>query len=248
MKENNDAYRIRTLQLISPAILQGFAWPLGRWAVDFFAHLRILGKENLALAKKRRTKESVGTLFVINHTHELDFLFPLVALPPFSALFPMFYVAHSRKKYNEKKGFGIRRYIYSFPAFLTSWGAHPYIADQNDYSKSMPYHENLLRQGKSVCIFPEGRIQKEGVERKIRGGVAYLAEATNATIVPVAISNARGMSAQSFLKRKRHITVNYLPPLYAQDIVDSSLPVPERYKKSAEAIMDVIEKHLETNT
>lgn len=246
--EEQISYPIKKIQLISPIILQGLAWPLGRFAVNFFTRLEIKGWKNLKIAETSRRSNKVGTIFVVNHTHELDFLFPLVALYPWSSLFPMFYVAHSRKKYNEKKGFGLRRYIYGFPAFLTSWGAHPYIADQNDYAKSMPYHKNLLSKGKSVCIFPEGRIQKDGVERKIRGGVAYLAEATGAIIVPVAISGAKGMNFSSFSKRERKIIVHYLKPLSTKDIMDTSLDVPERYKEAAEKIMDVIEDALETNT
>ncbi|MBF05546.1 hypothetical protein CL644_02460 [bacterium] len=241
------SFSIRKIQLLTPAILQGIAWPFGRFAVHFFTHLKIEGKENIKKAAQYGRENNVGAIFAVNHTHELDFLFPLVGVSPLSPLFPMFYVAHARKKYGEKTGFGFRRYIYSFPAFLTSWGAHPYIADQNNYSKSMPFHEILLDKRKSVCIFPEGRIQKDAADRKIRGGVAYLAEATGAAIVPIAISGAKGMNARSFFKRERTITIKYLPPLFIKDIEDSTLPIPERYKDSAEKLMNIIEQEVKTN-
>ncbi|QSH39594.1 1-acyl-sn-glycerol-3-phosphate acyltransferase [Candidatus Kaiserbacteria bacterium] len=241
------SFSIRKIQLLTPSLLQGFAWPFGRFAVHFFTHLTIEGKENIKKASHYRKQNDVGTIFVVNHTHELDFLFPLVGVSPLSSLFPMFYVAHARKKYSEKTGFGLRRYIYSFPAFLTSWGAHPYIADQKDYSKSMPYHEILLRNKKSVCIFPEGGIRKEGADRKIRGGVAYLAEATGAAILPIAISGAKGMNSRSFFKREKMITIKYLPPLFIKDIEDTTLPIPERYKDSAKKLMNIIEQKVKTN-
>jgi len=214
------------------------AWPFGRLSVNFFTHLSIEGKENLRAAKAISRERGVGVIFAINHTHELDFLFPLVAIPPFSQLFPMFYVAHGSSAYSDNKGLGWRRYIYGLPAFLKSWGAHPYIPNQQDYTKSMPYHEKLLSLGKSVCIFPEGKIKKEGSEQTIHGGVAYLAESTNAIIIPIVVTGARGMNNSEFFKRKRHVTISYKKPTNVSDVIDSTLPIPERYQKAAEVIMD----------
>ncbi|MDE1975532.1 MAG: 1-acyl-sn-glycerol-3-phosphate acyltransferase [Patescibacteria group bacterium] len=47
-----------------------------------------------------------------------------------------------------------------------------------DYSKAMPHHEGIIRDGGSVCIFPEGRTTKDGNIGEGKGGVAYLAWAT----------------------------------------------------------------------
>jgi len=240
--------KVRWFHILMPSFLQGVAWPLGRFLVHYFTHLEITGKEHIQEAIREKKRRGTGVVLIINHTHELDFLFPLVGIPPFSNLFPMFYVAHGRKKYTEKTGFGLRRFIYGFPAFLTSWGAHPYIAGQKDYTKSMPFHENLLRAGRSVCIFPEGKLQKEGVVTQARGGAAYLAEATNSILLPVMISGAKGMSFHDFLKRNRHITVSYGKPLAIKDVIDTSFPIPERYQKAAQHIIDTMYTDIEANT
>jgi len=234
---NTDAHKVRRIHLIMPAILQGIAWPFGRLALNFFTNLQIEGKENLKEAILESKKRKRGVIFAVNHTHELDPILSLVSIPPTSKLFPMFYVSHDRKKYADKKYFGIRSYIYSFPAFFSSWGAHPFISGQKDYTKSMPYHENLLRLGKSVCIFPEGKIKQsdDGV-RKVHGGVAYLAESVNAIIVPITISGADNMSITDFLTRKNHIKVVYGTPVNVNDILDKTLPIPECYQKAAEKI------------
>ena len=86
-----------------PAFLQGFAWPLGRFLVYFFTHLKVEGSDNLKEAYKGKKMRGTGIVFIINHTHELDFLFPLVGISPFSPFFPMFYVAHGRKNILKKK-------------------------------------------------------------------------------------------------------------------------------------------------
>ena len=248
MTANNDTNEptipiVRWIDLFTPALLQGTAWPFGRLAVNFFTHLEINGKENLVAAQKISKEHGIGVIFAMNHTHELDFLFPLVAVPPTSKLFPMFYVAHGRSVYSDNQGLGWRRYVYALPIFLKSWGAHPYIANQKDYTKSMPYHEELLKIGKTVCIFPEGKIKKNDGEKKTHGGVAYLSETTNAFVVPISVSNAKGMKMSDFLKRKRYITISYGVPISPEKLLDATIPVPERYKKGAEKIMLIIEKN-----
>lgn len=242
---NQSKTRVRTshvhpFQLFTPALLQGVAWPFGRFALDFFTHLKIRGRENIERAAAAAKQDNVGVLFAINHTHELDFSFPLVALPPFSQLFPMFYVAHAREKYSNTRAFGWRRYIYGLPIFLTSWGAHPYIANQRNYELAMPTHVDLLRKGKSICIFPEGKIRKDASAPRTHGGVGYLVEATNAVVVPVAVSGVQGMSFKEFLTRKRSLKISYGTPIRAAQLIDTSRRVPERYQIAAENIMGTI--------
>lgn len=236
-KDGNTAPIIRRIHFLTPAILQGIAWPLGRLALDFFCRLSIEGRENIDQALKLSREQGTGVIFAVNHTHELDFSFPLVAIPPFSPLFPMFYVTHSRDRYAATKGLGWRRYIYGFPAFLKSWGAHPYVAGQRDYTKSMPHHEHLLRCGKSVCIFPEGKIRAEDTERRVHGGVSYLAEATQSIIIPITVSGTNGMRFSEFILRKRSIVIHYGDPLSPKEVVDSNLPIPRRYQEAAKKII-----------
>lgn len=245
---DNQAYtqtqapKVRRLHFVTPALLQGAAWPLGRFAVDFFGRLKITGRENLEAAISKSRESGNGVIFALNHTSELDFMFPLVAIPPFSPLFPMFYVTHGRLRYLNKADFGWRRYIYGLPAFLKSWGAHQYVAGQHDYGKALAYHVQILEMGKSVCIFPEGKIKKEPGEKRAHGGVGYLSEATGAVVVPIAVSGASDMSMGDFFGRRRKLRISYGVPLSTNDIIDSSLSVPERYQEAAEKIMGIIDQ------
>lgn len=232
---------IRRVHLVTPALLQGATWPLGRLALDFFTHLEITGREHLRDALRVSRARGRGVIFALNHTSELDFMFPLVALPPLTPLFPMFYVTHGRSRYLQKRDLGWRRYVYGLPAFLTAWGAHRYIAGQKNYARAMPHHVKLLRLGKSVCIFPEGKIKKKVGEKRAHGGVGYLAEASGTVVVPIAVSGASRMSASDFLLRRRRLRITYGAPLHPHDIIDASLPVPERYQKAAERIMTIID-------
>ena len=231
---------IRTWHLIAPAILQGIAWLPGRLLLHVFMHMHVQGVPELKEAINRARREKRGIIFACNHTSELDFSFPLISVPPLSAAFPMFYVVRETASYAHNTGFGWRRHIYGFAPFFLSWGAHGYIPQQQDYAKALPYHVALLARGQSVCIFPEGRFKHSPANYRVRGGVAYLAEQTNALTVPVYIHGARGLSMRRFLKRRMHLTVTYDTALEPHEYVSSALPVPARYKEGAEALMDTI--------
>ncbi len=234
LTENSDSTKITRMHFIMPFVLQSIAWPLGRLALHFFVRLKVEGKENLEAAAK---KNNVGIIFAVTHTHELDAVMVLSGVLPFSKLFPMFYVTRNRKKYTTTQGFGWRSYLYSFPTFFSSWGAHQYIAGQRDYTKSMPYHELLLQHGKSVCIFPEGKIVDSQGVRKMHGGVSYLSEKTNAFIVSVHISGVSNMNMSEFMTRKRRATIIYGAPVQAKNIINQSDPVPDRYQNAARLLM-----------
>lgn len=241
---NTNGSVVRRFHFLMPAILQGLAWPFGRFALDFFTHLTIEGRDNLKEVTRLSKEQGTGVIFAVNHTHELDFSFPLVAVSPFSPLFPMFYVVHSRKNYLKRKKLGFRRHIYGLPIFMKSWGAHPYIENQRNYAKALPYHVRLLQFGKSVCIFPEGKIKGSDSERKIHGGIGYLAETTGAITIPVAVSGVSNMDVPSFLKRKRRLKIVYGAPLLSEEVINPSLELPNRHKSAAKKIMDALDEQI----
>ncbi|PCI28309.1 hypothetical protein COB52_03860 [Candidatus Kaiserbacteria bacterium] len=213
---------------ITPTILQGLVWPFIHLILDVFFRMSVEGKGNLKQAVNESKESGRGLLFVLKHRSEADFIFPLVGIPPFTHAFPMFYVSQDSTEYLLKKGFGWRRFFYATPYFLKAWGAYPYIAGQHDYSKSLVYFEELLNLGKSVCIFPEGKISKSGDGiQEVHGGAGYLLEKTNAIVVPVSVT-----------KEKGKIRVEYGQSLSNDVLIDSLLPVPERYKETALKILN----------
>ncbi len=215
---------------IAPTILQGLVWPFIHLFLDVFFRMSVKGKDDLQKAIDESKESGRGLLFVLKHRSEADFIFPLVGILPLTHAFPMFYVAQDSTEYLLKKGFGWRRFFYATPYFLKAWGAYPYIKGQHDYSKSLVYFEELLRLGKSVCIFPEGKISKagEGIQ-EIHGGAGYLLEKTNAIVVPVSVSMDRGK-----------ISVVYGESSNRSALLDPTKPLPERYKDSARKVLELL--------
>jgi long-chain acyl-CoA synthetase len=97
----------------------------------------------------------------------------------------------------------------------------------------------VLRQGKSLIIFPEGTRSKEKIIREFKDMFAILSQEFNMPIVPVAISGAE-RAAFRFKRIPRpfsRIFVEFLPPVYP----DSEENVQELKKR----VQLVIEKALE---
>ena len=70
-----------------------------------------------------------------------------------------------------------------------------------------------LGRGRVVGIFPEGGISRDGHLRRGHGGVALLALATGAPIVPVAlVATHRALRRGSFRLRLVRVSVHFLPP------------------------------------
>ena len=236
----SESPKVRRIYLISPALLQGISWLIGRGGLNFFAQLVVSGQDNVRTTTRLAQERGTGVIFALNHTHELDFSFPLAGVSPASPLFPMFYVAHGRSNYFKNTTLSWRRYIYGLPIFLTSWGAHPYQAGQKDYARALGYHARLLQLGKSMCIFPEGKIREEESRPTAHGGLGYLAATTRALVVPVSVSGVHKMTTYEFLTRKRKLHIHYGKPLYPHDIIDFSLPIPDRYQKASQKVMGII--------
>jgi len=221
-----------------PAILQGLVWVIVKTALVAFGRLQVEGEENLKVAEMQLRDIDGGVIFVMRHTSALDFIFPLVSILPLSRLSPMFYVAHGRSKYSKNTGLKWMRHIYSLPFFLESFGAYPYISGQKDYAKSLVNFKKLLLLGKSVCIFPQGKIvTSESGEEKVRGGIGYLIEATDSLIVPVSVTGLKDINLIRFLRREHKIKVSYGSVVRGKDLLDPSLVVPDRYQAAASESM-----------
>ncbi len=71
--------------------------------------------------------------------------------------------------------------------FLTHFNSFPVKRGSSDKS-SIEYAINLIKHGEVIGIFPEGTRNKEGGEpQKAKSGVALIAKATNADVVPCSI-------------------------------------------------------------
>lgn len=226
---------------IAPRILQTLAWYPGRWMLDYFGRLEIVGRENLDRVKKM--KGNRGVIFALNHVSELDPIIVLAGLPPFSKLFPMFYVGAPDESFNHNK-FGWRRHIYK-SWFFRSWGSYPIRAGLKNYEEALTHHLGILDDGQSLTIFPEGGITKDGILREGKGGVAFLANKTDSIIVPVSIAGVFNITKSEFFGRARKIVLTYGKPLEKKELFSNpSNPILDDYKKGARAVMFEIAKGL----
>lgn len=225
------------LFFLPPLILQTFVYPLTWIALRFFTHLRIEGRDNVRGMKK-------GVIFAVNHSSELDVVLVPATLPFLSPLMPMFYVSLENSLYQRPGEKSISRYFYGGLLFRV-WGAYPAAVGVGDYELALKHHLRILSHGKSVCIFPEGRVTRDGTLGEGKAGVAYLLWRTGVPIVPVAISGNYKMTFRGFFSRRRSVTVSYGTPILAADLFgprsrDGVPPSQEELKGAAKVIMSRI--------
>lgn len=178
-----------------------------------FCSLKIKGRHNI--------DDLQGNVIIAsNHTSELDPLFIVAALPFFSSKLPLVFVSREKSFYkNSNLGF-----LYG-GSFFEAMGAYPAYVGQNNYDKALPRHLKALRGGKTVCIFPMGKRHDMKDITSARGGVTYLAAATDRPIIPVKIEGLYKRSTKDFLTGKAKLTITFGKPLYASDILGSDTAI-----------------------
>lgn len=209
----------------TPNILQRTVWPVVRPLLWFFTHFEVRGLENLT--------HQTGVIFAANHSSEMDPILVPAALPFLSPRFPIFYVSRPRVFY---KTSGWRQFFYG-GFFFKLWGAHAAIAGARDYEKSLAAHLAIVRRGGSVLIFPEGRKTQDGtIGTEAHGGVAFLARATGAPVVPVHIRGVFKMTFADFLLRRRRVSVSFGAPIFFNNASSHS------YQKDVAEVLAAIAK------
>ncbi len=215
----------------TPFILQTIAILLLKPLFYFFIRFEVRGAHHLKKLKK-------GVVFAPNHTSYFDAGLVPVALPLFSKHVPMFYVSFPHKTYTiHEPG------DFIFRSFLTeSWGSFEFIPGKKDYAVSLRNHIAIVNDGCSLCIFPEGKISKDGVLRpeEARGGLGFIAKETGVPIVPVKIEGIAGTTMPQFFFRKRKVTVTFGPPVFFSE-EDQLLPADENtYKQFSRKLLETI--------
>lgn len=145
-------------------------------------HLKFKGLENVP-------KDDTRYIVAINHTCAFDPIF--VASP--KEVPPLHFMAK------------VELFKNPFAAwFLTRMYAFPVKRGKGDTS-AIDYGEKIINGGHVMAICPEGRRikDKDGKPQKAKAGVAIIAKATNASVLPVAIC------CDGKIKAGKHVTVSY---------------------------------------
>jgi 1-acyl-sn-glycerol-3-phosphate acyltransferase len=220
----------------APLVLQTLVYPFTWIAFRFFTRIRIEGLEHVRGMKN-------GALFAVNHSSELNPILIPATLPFLSRLMPMFYVSREKAFYlSDTKKRLILRWIFYGGNIFKLWGAYPATVGTGDYDLALRHHIKILNNGRSVCIFPEGKITRDGLIGEGKPGVAYLLWRTGVPVVPVAIRGDYRISFREFLFRKRTITVSYGVPIASSGVFETALkegrpPTLEELKNATNLIM-----------
>lgn len=212
-----------------PSILQTIAWFPTR-LIFAFGNYEVRGKENL--------QGLSHAIFAANHASELDPILVTAALTPFNGFSPLFYVSAEVKNFDDPS-FGWRRYIYS-GSFFRAWGAYPIQPGLKDYAKSLKPHLELLKHKEQLLVFPEGGITKDGALREGKGGIGFLAAATDIPVVPVGLSGTYRFSFGKFFSKKQRLIVTFGTPLTVKDLQITDKENIEEHKHAAGIVMERI--------
>jgi len=222
---------------LTPILLQKSIWLPVRLFLIVFGKIEIHGVNTLRKLKG-------NAIFVANHTSELDACIMASSIPFWSHFSPVFFASRENKFYETS---GWRRHIYG-GTFFKLFGAQPIYSGFKDYEKSLINQVTLLRDGKSILVFPEGRITPDGSIQPAHGGVAYLADQSTCHIIPVAISGAHKMTLTNFFLRRRTIIIRFGTPLHRDEfevaLHQDADPSENIYKHEANYMMECVKELL----
>lgn len=194
--------------------LYNFIKTIFRPLVKFVFKMQFKGLENIP---------SEGTRYIvaINHTCALD---PVFAACP-KQLPPLHFMAKVELFKNPIVGW-----------FMTHMYGFPVKRGKGDNS-AIEYGEKIINEGHVMAICPEGkRIKdKNGVPQRAKSGVAVIAKATNASVLPVAIC------CDGPIKAGKHVTISYgklITPEYMR--FDKENFGPHDIRNAANLVMDNI--------
>ena len=104
-------------------------------------------------------------------------------------------------------------------------------------TSAIEYGEKIIEEGHVMAICPEGKRVKDknGVPQKAKSGVALIAKATNASVLPVAIY------CDGPIKSGKKVVISYGKPLSLSDMgLDKEDIGPHDIKDAANTVMNTI--------
>jgi 1-acyl-sn-glycerol-3-phosphate acyltransferase len=219
-----------------PIFFQKVAYILFYVVYKLFLNIKIVGKENI--------RGLTGPIILApNHTSELDPTVIPLLLPFISSLYPIYFVTNPTEKY---KTFGWRSYLYG-GTFFNILGGYPVYSGNKDYAVALESHIRLLKNGQTLCIFPEGKRTRDGHLNPARGGLGYLVATTGASVVPVAIDTFFNLTLWDFILRRRALTIAILPRMGASELLEGihlNEPTAEDYRDIGQKVLDEIREVL----
>jgi len=193
-----------------------------------FADLKVYGYENVKSLQ-------APVILAPNHSSSFDPVLLPLAFPLWSRFSPIFYVVRGGKYHTSW-----RKFVFSF-FNLEHIGSYAIKHNQKDYAVALNLHKEMIEDRRTMCIFPEGRITRDGLIQPAHGGVVYLAQVTKKPVVPVLISGTYELSPWKFFSHQAKISVRFFPPIYFKESdYRNDSTVAKQYKADAEKVLNVL--------
>jgi 1-acyl-sn-glycerol-3-phosphate acyltransferase len=172
-------------------MVRNFFVTIARFVTIIFFNVKIINYNRFKTLK-------TGCILAPNHTSFWD----TIIIPAFSKR--LMYMMAKEELFNNKF---LSWLFYKLRAFPVKRG-------KNDL-KAIKTSLKLLKEGKSICMFPEGTRKKLGQDLKLKTGAVMLACTAKVPIIPVGIS--------SDFKFRSKVTINYGEPIYFTEYYDKKL-------------------------
>ena len=165
---------------------------------------------------ERFEKLKTGCIVTPNHVSAWDTLL----VPAFSKRI-MYMMAKEELFHGKIKG-----------AFFRSLKTFPVKRGKNDLT-AIKTAIKLLKEGKSICMFPEGTRNKDGKELEFKTGAIMIACTAKVPIIPV------GLVSDFKFRSKAHVV--YGEPIYFDEYYDHKM-TKEELKEAAEKLKKAVNK------
>ena len=175
-----------------------------------------------------------GVLLCANHTSHLDAAAILAALPRDLAL--------ETRTAAAKDVFGDHRSREIFSRLTT--GAIPLQRDA-DFARGLRTLEAVLRDGRPLILFPEGRRSPDGELVEFKCGAAMLAMRTGTPIVPIHLGGLHeSLPRGAYLPTVTNVSVRFGAPIdpapYRRAVEAGAIDRKEAYRRMTEALRTAI--------
>lgn len=123
--------------------------------------------------------------------------------------------------------------------FFTSIGAIPVHRETSSAAQdALNLGRDVLAAGNVFAVFPEGSRSRDGRLYRGRGGAAWLALETGATVVPVGLVGTNRRLRDPRTGQRQRVAIHYGPPIDLTDL--AGLPAGRARREATERIMHAI--------
>lgn len=202
----------------NPGVKSRSSLAIVNWA---FRCVRFLAGTKVTYIGEENIPQDTPVLYIGNHRSFFDIVLTYVRVPR-----PTGYIA---KKSMEKV------------PLLNIWmrNLHCLFLDRENLkagAQTIIEAIHMMKDGKSVCIFPEGtRNKEEGTLLPFHEGSFKIAVKADCPIIPMTINNSAAVFENQFPKiKKAHVIIEYGKPIYIKELPK------EQQKKIASYVQDII--------